>query len=86
MLLTSRRLDTRDVESMDPKTPADPVLTPEQMRFAREHRARPAFARESDGSVFFYRTHHGGTERWLVGSRGEVLSAEYFRASGRGDP
>jgi hypothetical protein len=51
------------------------------MRFAREHRARPRFARESDGSVFFYRDDYRGTERWLVDSRGEVLDVEHFPAS-----
>jgi hypothetical protein len=66
---------------VDPKTPADPVLTPAQMRFAREHRARPRFAGESDGSVFFYRVHYGGTERWLVDTWGEVLDVEYFPLS-----
>lgn len=63
---------------MDPEAPADPVLTPAQMRFARQHRARPRFARGSDGSVFLYRVHYGGTERWLVDNWGEVLDVEYF--------
>ncbi|MBV8217796.1 MAG: hypothetical protein JO325_04985 [Solirubrobacterales bacterium] len=65
------------MDSMDPEPDGDPVLTPAQMRFAREHRARPGFAREPDGSVSFYRAHFGGTDRWLVGSEGEVLHAEH---------
>lgn len=78
MPLRCLRPDTRDVESVDPESASDPVLTPAQMRFAREHRARPRFARESDGSVSFYRAHYGGTDRWLVGSEGEVLHVEHF--------
>lgn len=81
MPLRSRRPDTHHVESVDPKAAGDPVLTPAQMRFAREHRARPRLARESDGSVFFYRDHYHGTERWLVDSEGQVLDEEYFRGS-----
>ena len=76
-----RRPDTRDVESLDGNAAGDPVLTPAQMRFAREHRARPKLVRESDGSVFFYRGDYRGTERWLVDSQGDVLDVEYFRAS-----
>jgi hypothetical protein len=70
--------DTRHVERVDPRAAGDPVLTPAQMRFAREHRARPGFARVSDGSVFFYRDHSRGTERWLVDSSGEVLDVATF--------
>lgn len=65
---------------MDPQAAGDPVLTPAQMRFAREHRARPKLAREFDGSVFFYREDYRGTERWLVDSRGEVRDVVYFPA------
>ena len=73
--------DTRHVDSVDRRAVGDPVLTPAQMRFAREHRARPGFARVSDGSVFFYRDHYQGTERWLVDSWGEVLDVASFHSS-----
>lgn len=72
---------------MDPKSATDPVLTPAQMRFAREHGARPGFARASDGSVFFYRGHYRGTERWLVDGGGKVIDFASFpsRAAARGE-
>jgi hypothetical protein len=73
------RVDTRRVESVGPQSAPDPVLTPAQMRFAREHGARPGFARVSDGSVFFYRRHYRGTERWLVDISGTVLEFASFR-------
>jgi hypothetical protein len=80
MPLRSDRPDTRSVEFVDHEPAGGPLLTPAQMRFAREHRARPMFARDSDGSVSFYRVYYGGTDRWLVGSEGEVLHVEHFPA------
>ncbi len=66
------------MESEDRRSAGGPVLTTAQMRFAREPGARPGFARVRDGSVFFYRDDHAGTERWLVDCQGDVLDVAYL--------
>jgi hypothetical protein len=70
------------MESWVLKSAADPVLTMEQMRFARQHRARPGRATTGHGRVLFYRDDEHGTTRWLVDARGEILDSAFLKYSG----
>lgn len=69
------------MESWVLNSASDPVLSMAQMRFAREHRARPGRATAGHGRVLLYREEQGGTMRWLVDSAGEVLDSVFIKHS-----
>ena len=57
-----------------------PRLTPAQELVCTRLDAEGTFPSALDnGSVFFYRTTHQGTDRWLVNPAGQVLEFEHLQ-------